>query len=101
MPPETPSLAPGCDLAAYRIVQEALTNTLKHAGRASATVRVAFDYDAVDIEIRDTGTAPSHDGTTGHGLIGMRERARIYGGSVDAGRCPDGGWAVVARLPTG
>jgi signal transduction histidine kinase len=99
MPHDVPALAPGCDLAAYRIVQEALTNTLKHAGRVSAKIRVGVTPEQVDIEVVDTGHNELRNGSVGHGLIGMRERARLYGGSVDAGPGPNGGWAVVARLP--
>jgi signal transduction histidine kinase len=99
MPADLPQLSPGCDLAAYRIVQEALTNTLKHAGPVAATVRVACVGGALDVEVRDNGSAPPASSSGGHGLIGMRERARLYGGDVQSGRCPDGGWSVVARLP--
>jgi signal transduction histidine kinase len=99
MPADLPTLAPGCDLAAYRIVQEALTNTLKHAGRVRASVRVAFTPETVELEVRDDGNVHATNGAVGHGLIGMRERARLFGGSVEAGHCAEGGWSVTARLP--
>ncbi len=91
----------GAQLAAYRIVQEALTNTLKHA-RNATVVRVALRYagDAVEVDVTDDGapgTAPTSDGA-GHGLVGMRERAALYDGTVLAGPRPGGGWAVHARL---
>ena len=94
------TLPPGIDLAAYRIVQEALTNTLKHAGAAHAWVTIRYGGHAVELEIRDDGRpgAPTADGT-GHGLVGMRERVALYGGVLDAGRSADGGFAVRARLP--
>ena len=103
-------LPPGVDLSAYRIVQEALTNALKHAGPASARVTVRFGRDELDIEVADDGTAgPNGDGTRdrngtaapsgGHGLVGMRERVALFGGDLAAGHRRDGGYAVKARLP--
>ena len=94
------TLPPGIDLAAYRIVQEALTNTLKHADGAHACVTIRYEAHALELEIRDDGRprAPIGDGT-GHGLVGMRERVSLYGGVLDAGRRADGGFAVRARLP--
>jgi signal transduction histidine kinase len=94
-------LPPALDLSAYRIVQEALTNTLKHAGHARARVRVSRGPDAVVIEVVDDGggalaAAPS-DG--GHGLVGMRERVALFGGDLRAEPRPEGGFAVQARLP--
>jgi signal transduction histidine kinase len=99
------ALPPGIDLAAYRIVQEALTNTLKHAGDAHAHVTVAYEPDEVVLSIEDDGEGPRDGyelGETGggHGLVGMRERAALYGGVVQAGRRRGGGFAVRARLPT-
>jgi signal transduction histidine kinase len=85
------------DLSAYRIVQEALTNTLKHAGAARATVRVHYGDD-LRLEVRDDGTAGAN-GTGGSGLIGMRERVAMLGGSIDAGSRPEGGYLVSARIP--
>jgi signal transduction histidine kinase len=92
------SLPPGIELAGYRIVQEALTNTLKHAGPATATVRLSYAEQSLEIEVVDDG----HGGTVngdGHGLIGMRERVMIYGGDLDAGPRSEGGFRVYARLP--
>ena len=93
----------GVDLAAYRIVQEALTNVLKHATASHAVVRVGYRPDAIEVEVLDDGHGPlgaGHDGTgTGQGLIGMRERASLYGGVVEARPRAEGGFAVRARLP--
>ena len=96
-------LPPGVDLSAYRIVQEALTNALKHAGPASAAVTVRYAADGVEVEVRDDGRgaaagADRPDGT-GHGLVGMRERVDLFGGDLRAGPQPGGGFAVRARLP--
>jgi signal transduction histidine kinase len=94
------SLPPGVDLSAYRIVQEALTNALRHAGGASARVLVRYEPNALELEIADDGPGPP-DGapTRGHGLIGMRERAQLFGGAFEAGPRPGGGFLVRARLP--
>ena len=94
------TLPPGIDLAAYRVVQEALTNTLKHADGAHACVTIRYGAHVLELEIRDDGRpgAPTGDGT-GHGLVGMRERVLLYGGVLDVGRSADGGFAVRARLP--
>jgi signal transduction histidine kinase len=95
-------LAPGIELAAYRIVQEALTNVRKHAGAASATVRIAYEPQALVIEVSDDGrgavTSLSRSGA-GHGLIGMRERVEIYGGELTSGPRPGGGFVIRAVLP--
>jgi signal transduction histidine kinase len=93
-------LPPGVDLSAYRIVQEALTNALRHAGGASARVVVRYEPDALELEIADDGPGPP-DGSApgGHGLIGMRERAQLFGGEFEAGPRPGGGFIVRARLP--
>jgi signal transduction histidine kinase len=95
------SLPAGVDLSAYRIVQEALTNTLRHARATRAEVTVRYDSDAVEVDIRDDGrAAPADDGESGgHGLVGMRERAALLGGTLDAGPLPGGGYRVHARLP--
>jgi signal transduction histidine kinase len=98
-------LPTGVDLAAYRVVQEALTNALKHAGSARALVRVRYEPWEVVIEVQDDGVGPGGDGALGsagggHGLVGMRERVQLYGGAFDAGRRRGGGFAVRARLPT-
>ena len=99
---EPGDLPPGVDVSAYRIVQEALTNALKHAGPARARVRVAHEPGAVTIEVVDDGEgaaeAPRAPGS-GHGLVGIRERVAIVGGRVEAGPRPSGGYAVSARLP--
>ena len=93
-------LAPGVDLAAYRILQEALTNVMKHAGSSHARVAVRFGQRAVELEVADDGRGPSagHNGG-GHGLVGMRERVALYGGSVQTGPGADGGFVVSASLP--
>jgi signal transduction histidine kinase len=90
------------DISAYRIVQEALTNVLKHAGKASAHVSVRCGTEVV-IEVTDDGTGPPADRQNdgGHGLAGMRERVALFGGELAAGPLPAGGFAVRARLPTG
>jgi signal transduction histidine kinase len=93
-------LAPGLDLAAYRVVQEALTNALKYAGPASAWVTVRYLRDAVELEISNDGKTPERqNGAGGHGLAGMRERVSMYGGTVEAGPHPVRGFLVRARLP--
>jgi signal transduction histidine kinase len=91
------------DVSVYRIVQEALTNVLKHAGPARADVTIGCGQDAVMIEVTDDGTAKSWHGAPvgGHGLAGMRERAAVFGGELAAGPRPGGGYAVRARLPLG
>jgi signal transduction histidine kinase len=93
----------GVDLAAYRIVQEALTNVLKHASASHAVVRVGYRPDAIELEVLDDGHGPlgvGNGGTgTGQGLIGMRERASLYGGALEARPQAGGGFAVRARLP--
>ena len=96
-------LPPTLDLSAFRIVQEALTNTLRHAGPARAEVTVRYEDGLVTLEIADTGHGP--DGGpitgrgTGHGLVGMRERAAMLGGELEAARADSGGFTVRARLP--
>jgi signal transduction histidine kinase len=89
------------DLAAYRIVQESLTNAIRHAGPATASVSLTYDDAELRIDVADTGRgspAPAGDGS-GHGLIGMRERAASVGGVVEAGPAREGGYRVAARLP--
>jgi signal transduction histidine kinase len=93
-------LAAGVDLSAYRIVQEALTNTLKHGLPAHARVTVRYRHDSVELEVVDDGSAPTN-GSPGHGIAGMRERAHLFGGTLETGRRADGGFEVRARLPTG
>jgi signal transduction histidine kinase len=98
-------LPTGVDLAAYRVAQEALTNTLKHAGRgARARVVVRYRSHEVTVDVEDDGPGSElgsglADVGGGHGLVGMRERVEVYGGGLDAGPLPDGGYRVVARLP--
>jgi signal transduction histidine kinase len=97
-------LQPGADMAAYRVVQEALTNTLKHARGARATVIVRYEPGDVVLEVLDDGAGPAGSNgagleSGGHGLVGMRERVALYGGRLEAGRRPDGGFSVRARLP--
>lgn len=96
-------LPPGVELAAFRIVQEALTNVRRHGGQwASAVVQVGYDSDAVTISITDdgVGVAPSlTESSGGNGLIGMRERVETYGGELSAGPRPGGGFLVQATLP--
>ena len=90
------------DLSVYRIVQEALTNVLKHAGpSARAEVRLSADNHAIAIEVLDNGHRATILPGSGHGIVGMRERALLLGGSLDAGPRLDGGFQVVARLPVG
>jgi YD repeat-containing protein len=90
------------DVAAYRIIQESLTNAIRHAGPARATVWLDYDQEGLRVEVADTGrgvTAASPGTGSGHGLIGMRERAATVGGTLDTGPGPDGGFLVTARLP--
>jgi signal transduction histidine kinase len=96
---EPVSLPPGLDLSAYRIVQEGLTNALKHAQARHALVRVRYDPGALDLEVRDDGRGPTVSNGTGHGLVGVRERVKIYGGDLTAGATETGGFALRARLP--
>jgi signal transduction histidine kinase len=88
----------GVDLAAYRIVQEALTNVVKHAGVARARVVVRYGTADVAVEVTDEGRGGATNGA-GHGIAGMRERAALYGGTLEVGPRPDGGFRVAARLP--
>jgi signal transduction histidine kinase len=96
----------GVELSAYRIVQEALTNTLKHAGAGHATVRLAWSQDHLDVEVSDDGPAAGVNvsrhvraDSGGKGLVGMRERVMLFGGELEAGPSPHGGYRVAARLP--
>lgn len=92
-------LPSGLDLVAYRIVQEALTNVMKHAGPASARVLLRWGDAALDLEVADDGRGPFVSTEGGLGLLGMRERVALYGGSIDTGPRPGGGFAVRAHLP--
>jgi signal transduction histidine kinase len=99
-------VAPGLGLTVYRIVQEALTNTLKHAAAHQVRVLVNYGPQQLQVEVRDDGSRPSHttaksSGEGGHGLAGMRERAALYGGEVHVGPGEDGGYLVSAKLPIG
>ena len=95
-------LPSGADLSTYRIVQEALTNTHKHARATKASVLVHYGRGAVELEIRDDGRGPAASGHGGgRGIIGMRERAALYGGDLRAGPEPGGGFAVRAHIPIG
>jgi signal transduction histidine kinase len=94
------ALPAGVDLAAYRIVQEALTNVRRHAPGASARVRVAYGPDDVEVEVDDDGPGPDRGGVVaGNGLTGMGERAAALDGELQTGRGPRGGFRVLARLP--
>ncbi|HET8960572.1 sensor histidine kinase [Nocardioides sp.] len=94
-------LPPGLDLSAYRIVQEALTNALKHGGRAPTSVRVGYRAETLTIRVSNPAVrAPAApDSRVGHGLISMRERAALYGGELEAGPGPEGDFVVHATLP--
>jgi signal transduction histidine kinase len=98
---EPGSIAPGLGLCAYRIVQEALTNTLKHAGPARAGVLVRWADGHLELEIADDGRGRAQDNgrRAGHGIAGMRERAALHGGNVEASPGAHGGFTVRARIP--
>jgi len=100
------ALSPGLDLAAYRVVQESLTNVIKHAGKPQTTVRLDYGDAELVVEVTDAGPpipaagqAPGAVPGSGRGLLGLHERIALYGGKLDAGPQPDGGWRVRARLP--
>ncbi|MEV1328890.1 histidine kinase [Micromonospora costi] len=96
---EPVTLPVAVDLAAYRVVQESLTNVLRHAGPATAAVRIRYTPTEVDVEVTDTGCGAAVPGGGGSGLAGMRERITALGGSFDAGPAEGGGFRVYARLP--
>jgi signal transduction histidine kinase len=96
---EPTGLPPGVDLSAYRIVQEALTNALKHAGPARARVTLSYAPYEVGLEITDDGAGAGTADHYGHGLLGMRERVALHGGSLRSGTRPGGGYAVSVRFP--
>lgn len=98
---EPVELAPGLDLSAYRIVQEALTNTLKHAQARQAEVQVRYGPGELRIVVCDDGRGPSASDGLGHGLVGIGERVKIYGGDLSAGAGPAGGFVLQTRLPLG
>jgi signal transduction histidine kinase len=87
------------DLSAYRIVQEGLTNALKHAHASHADVTVRYRPDQLEVQVADDGKGPAITNGHGHGLVGIRERAKIYGGTMSAGAAPAGGFILSARLP--
>jgi signal transduction histidine kinase len=87
------------DLAAYRIVQESLTNVLRHSGAASASVLIAYEDDRLLMEVDDDGIGAAGPTNLGHGILGMRERASALGGEIEAGPHPQGGYRVRATLP--
>jgi signal transduction histidine kinase len=92
-------LPPGVDLTAYRVVQEALTNTIKHADGAAASVAIGHDGEWLEIEVTDTGGTPGAGTGVGRGLIGLRERLAVYGGTLETGRRLTGGFRLKARIP--
>jgi signal transduction histidine kinase len=100
---EPRTLPPGVDLTAYRLVQEALTNTLKHAGTASARVVIRYADRSIELEVADDGRGPPPESAPsgGHGLVGMRERVALFGGTLETGGRPGGGFRVTARIPVG
>ncbi|HKY24305.1 MAG TPA: sensor histidine kinase [Gaiella sp.] len=93
------ALPRGIELSAYRIVQEGLTNALKHAHASDANVIVRYRPDELEIEVRDNGEGSATSDGQGHGLVGVRERVKIYGGEMSAGRSTDGGFVLSTRLP--
>jgi signal transduction histidine kinase len=95
----TRPLPPGVELSAYRIVQEGLTNVVRHAGATRADVAVRYGDDAVAVEVRDDGKGPSANGAGGHGLVGVRERVALHGGRLEAGALETGGYVLQATLP--
>jgi signal transduction histidine kinase len=95
------ALPQAIDLSAYRIVQEGLTNALKHARADRADVTVRYRHDELQIEVRDDGEGGSAGDGLGHGLVGIRERVKIYGGEMSAGPGPGGGFVLSTRLPLG
>ncbi|WP_067473578.1 sensor histidine kinase [Actinomadura hibisca] len=94
-------LPSGVELSAYRIVEEALTNALKHARATMVTVSLRFGGSDLEVRVRDDGTGNGEAGPSGHGLVGMRERVAVLGGELEAGPAPEGGFQVAARLPVG
>lgn len=94
------ALSPGADLAAFRIVQEALTNVVRHSGSRTAHVQVGYGAGVLTLRVDDEGPATGDEaGGSGNGLVGIRERAAALGGTIEAGPRPDGGFRVKAVLP--
>jgi signal transduction histidine kinase len=98
---EPVALPPGLDLTAYRIIQESLTNAIRHAGPACARVRLSYLASRLEIQVKDNGSGRSADTVDGHGLIGMQERVAMYGGTLTAEDTQGGGFAVTATIPLG
>ncbi|GAA4387372.1 histidine kinase [Ornithinibacter aureus] len=98
---EAVDLPPGLALSAYRITQEGLTNVIKHAHTHRAEVHLRYCTDGLELEVRDDGGGPTTTDSLGHGLVGIRERVALYGGSMTAGPTETGGFALRARLPLG
>lgn len=96
---EPRALSPGVDVSAYRILQEALTNVVKHAGPAHASAAVRYGDREVEVEVSDDGRGPFNRNRVGYGLAGMRERVELHGGTLEAGQNDGGGYIVKARLP--
>jgi signal transduction histidine kinase len=98
---EPATVSPALDLCAYRIVQEALTNAIKHAGAAHVTVGLRWTYDALELDVCDDGRGPTavNGSSQGHGIAGMRERTGLHGGVIQTGAGSNGGFTVQARLP--
>ena len=92
------SLPPGIDLTAYRIAQEALTNARRHAPGADVDIELRYEGDILHLEVRDNGPGATAE-SDGHGIVGMRERAEMIGGTLQAGPREGGGFAVLADLP--
>jgi signal transduction histidine kinase len=92
-------LPAGVELSAYRIVQEALTNVIKHSGSDRASVQLRYGDHGLELEIVDHGNGAPAVASTGHGLVGMRERVSLFGGTLDAGPANGRGYRVVAKLP--
>ena len=98
---ERRELARTLEVSAYRVIQEALTNALKHSGGTTASVRIAYKPAVLEIEVLDDGSGRARPARIagGHGLMGMRERVGLHGGHLRAGRTPEGGFAVHASFP--
>ncbi|HLW96632.1 MAG TPA: histidine kinase [Solirubrobacteraceae bacterium] len=92
-------LPAGVDLSAYRIVQEALTNVVRHSRARRTDISVRYALDALELTVVDDGAGAVADGGAGHGLVGMRERVALFGGTLETGRARTGGWSVRAVLP--
>jgi signal transduction histidine kinase len=93
-------LSAALDLSAYRVVQEALTNTMRHSREATARVLISYLNEALVIDVTDDGRTLSGHQPRGFGLLGMRERVAVFGGEVQAGTRPEGGFAIHVKLPT-